>query len=182
MNTRLVIAASAALAIGVGLAASVSTLLGVLEHPGAAVAMEGIGVLFATLPFLVLGIGGAALASGSIAAQWRIPLELGWSALLAGLCLAGPLTGPYAWLFESATHASAAAWQATWTGISAWSGPGGIGIDLGMVRWPLLAGAAASAGLVLAPLSNAERVRERLVAAGRHLHLPRRNVPGGVAT
>ncbi len=181
MTTRLVIAATAALAIGVGLAASVSTLLGVLEHPGASLAMERIGALFATLPFLVLGIAGAALASEGIPARWWIPLALGWSGLLAGLCLAGPLTGPYASLFESATDWSAAAWQTTWTGISAWSGPGGIGVDLGIVRWPLLAGAAASAGLALAPLANAAQLRARLVAAGRHLRPPR-HVPRGLAS
>jgi hypothetical protein len=180
MTIRIGIAATASAAILVGLAAAVSSLLAALAHPLSAVAVERMGDLFATVPFLLLGVLGLALCVDETPPRARRALAMGWAVLLAGLCLGGPLVGPYAWLFEHATGRPAAAFQAAWTGVPAWTGPAGIAIDLGLARWPILAGALATAGAIVARWALVTRLTERVAASRHRLHVPRWHAPRSV--
>jgi len=180
MTIRVGIAATAATAILIGLAAAVSSLLIALAHPLSEAAVQRVGDLFTTIPFLLLGVAGLALCADAVEPRIRRPLAVAWSALVAALCLAGPLVGPYAWFFERATGQPAAAWLAAWTGVAAWSGPGGLVINLGLARWPLLAGAAASAAIALSGWAATARIPARLRAYRRLLHVPHRHAPRSV--
>jgi hypothetical protein len=177
MTIRLGIAATAAAALLICLAASMASLLTTLGHPLSITSVERMGALFITIPFLVVGVAGLALGSVALPERWRGPLTLTWALLVAGLCLAGPLAGPYGALFEHATGWSAESWQAGWTTISAWPYP----VDLGLARLPVLVGAAVTAGLAAIELVQPARLRERIVPALRHLHVPRRHATHGAA-
>jgi hypothetical protein len=177
MTIRVGIAATAATAALVGLAAAVSSLLTALAHPLSEAAAQRVGDLFTTIPFLLLGVAGLALCADAVQPRLRRRLAVAWSALVAALCLAGPLVGPYAWLFEHATGQPADAWQAAWTSIPAWSGPDGLVIDLGSVRWPVLAGAVATAAIIVSRWAATAAESPRLRAYRRHLHVPRWHAP-----
>lgn len=182
MTVRVAIAASATAAILVGLAASIASLLATLGHPLSATSVERIGALFAAVPFLVVGVVGLALCSVPVADRWRGPLTLAWALLVASLCLAGPLAGPYGTVFEHATGLSAASWQASWTTIPAWPGAWPHLVDLGLARWPILVGATVAAGLVGMQLASVARLSERLTASARHLHVRLRHATHGATS
>jgi hypothetical protein len=147
MVIRLSVAAGAAGAILAGLATSVSTLLSALAHPLSAVSNGRMDALFVTLPFLVVGMAGALLSNDAIPERWHRPLIAAWGALLAGLCLAGPLAGPYGAIFEHATGASADAWRGTWTQVVLWPGAHFEALTLGLLRLPLAACGLLAGGL-----------------------------------
>ncbi len=180
MTIRLGIAATAAGAVLVGLAAAVSSLLAALAHPLSLIAAARIGDLFATLPFLFLGIAGLVVCTDALPPRLRIPLAVGWAALMAGLCLTGPLAGPYAWLFEHAVGRPAAQWQTAWTSIVAWNGPRGLVVDLGLARWPILAGAVATAGIGIVGWAASVSLPDRLSAYRHAIHVPHWHAPRSV--
>jgi hypothetical protein len=181
MTIRLGIAATAAAAILICLAASMASLLTTLGHPLSITSVERMGALFITIPFLIVGVAGLALCSPALAERWRAPLILGWALLVAGLCLVGPLAGPYGAVFEHATGWSAAAWQASWTTVAAWPAAWPPPVDLGLARWPLLVGSAVTGGLAAAQMVQPAPLLERLASGARHLHVPRRHATDGAA-
>ncbi len=182
MTIRFGIAATAAAAILICLAASMASLLTTLAHPLSVTSVERMAALFLTVPFLIVGVAGLALGSVALPERWRGPITLAWALLVAGLCLAGPLAGPYGAVFAHATGWSAESWQTSWTTIAAWPAAWPLPLDLGLARWPVLAGAAFTGGLSATQLAQPARLREYLASAGRHLHVPRRHATHGATS